>query len=121
MAIHLQYGQKAEKRALRFLKRQGLILLQKNFRCYYGEIDLIMQDNDTIAFVEVRYRSNPHYGNALESITHSKQCHLQQSAQYYLSTTKAYRHASGRFDVIGIDAQNKIDWIKNAFEVEYDI
>lgn len=57
---HLQQGNAAEKIAATFLQQKGLTLVEKNFRCKYGEIDLIMREGKTLVFVEVRLRSNEH-------------------------------------------------------------
>ncbi|OGO90075.1 MAG: YraN family protein [Coxiella sp. RIFCSPHIGHO2_12_FULL_42_15] len=119
MAIHLKHGKRAEHNALRFLKQQGLHLILENYRCRSGEIDLIMQDHQVIVFVEVRLRTNPTYGSAVESISTGKQCRIIHAAQHYLITQgKVYQHHDARFDVLGINAQQQIDWIKNAFEVQ---
>jgi len=66
-------GVKSEKQALYYLTSQGLTLLCQNYYCRFGEIDLIMQDQETIVFIEVRYRKNNDFGGALASITQSKQ------------------------------------------------
>lgn len=62
-------GSIAEQRAVAFLQQQNLVLLEKNYRCRFGEIDLIMQDGDTIIFVEVRMRTSQYFGGASASIT----------------------------------------------------
>ncbi len=107
-------GQLAEDQACLYLQQQGLQLISKNYHCRHGEIDLIMQDGKQLVFVEVRYRANAAFGGALASVDTRKQSKLIATAQYYLQS-KAPR-ASARFDVVGIDAQNRLQWIPNAFE-----
>lgn len=124
-------GQLAEIDALHFLERHGLMLREKNFITYdvngkkNGEIDLIMQDQHELVFVEVKARSNPEYGHVLEMIPKPKQNRIIRTATKYLVQHNLYNTAACRFDVIGInwDKENRkpdeIFWIKNAFEVEY--
>lgn len=119
IAAHLQAGLQAEKAARHFLKQQGLRLITHNYRCKYGEIDLIMKEKDTLVFVEVRFRNDQGHGNSMETIGYSKQNKLIKTALSYLQTQQMLYCKKSRFDVIGIDAQQTIQWIKNAFEVEY--
>lgn len=113
-AKHLEQGQLAEHIAATFLQQQGLILLEKNFRCKYGEIDLIMRDGETLVFVEVRLRSNQNFGGAALSITQSKQQKLSRTAEQYL---QIHGNCDCRFDAIlmqTIDIK-AVEWLKNAF------
>jgi len=117
---HINKGKVAEEIACSHLKQNGLKLIDKNFYSRYGEVDLIMQDQDTLVFIEVRYRKNLDYGGALESVTPAKQKKIQTTALYYMQK-KGSEHNS-RFDVVAltgndINNQNKlsIEWIKNAF------
>ena len=68
MSSHRLQGKKAEDVACSFLQRNGLSLVERNYHCRYGEIDLIMHDDDTLVFVEVRYRNSNKFGDAAESI-----------------------------------------------------
>ncbi len=116
--LAVQLGQQSEQLALHYLKKQGLRLIQRNYRCYHGEIDLIMQQQRTLVFVEVRLRTNKHYGSAIESITRHKIQRLIKTAQHYLICHRKNSMQS-RFDVLGIDRNAKISWIRDAFTVEY--
>lgn len=109
-------GNDAEQRAATFLQQHNLVLLEKNYRCRFGEIDLIMRDDDTVVFIEVRMRTNPHYGGAAASITSTKQHKLVCAAQHYLA--KYEDDFPCRFDAVLISGErrNEIEWIKNAFE-----
>lgn len=119
MAQHLDRGQAAETQALHFLEQRGLKLITRNYRCRLGEIDLILQDRNVVVFVEVRLRRKTSFGGAAESITYSKQCRLIRAAHCYLLTEgKPHQHQSLRFDAVLLDHYHKIDWIKNAFEVQ---
>ncbi|AIY43907.1 putative endonuclease distantly related to archaeal Holliday junction resolvase [Collimonas arenae] len=113
-------GKLAEDKALIYLQRQGLKLVERNFRCKGGEIDLILSEPAThkgaqelLVFVEVRQRSNPRYGGAAASVTAGKQAKLILAAQVFL---QRYQHPPAcRFDVLAMNDQT-IDWIKQAFE-----
>ena len=113
-------GDDAERIAERYLTRQGLALVARNYRCRYGEIDLIMRQAETLVFVEVRLRKaasgNADFGGAIASITASKQAKLIATAQHYLSGMKALPRC--RFDAVllsRLDVKN-IEWLPNAFE-----
>lgn len=113
-------GARAEKSARRFLQQQGLTLLQANFACKSGEIDLIMLDQGTLIFVEVRSRGHSRFGNAASSIDKSKQQKIRKAAAVYLQKYREHSHRICRFDAISIDnhdgtGQNSLKWIKSAF------
>ncbi len=110
-----QEGQAAELDACAYLQNHGLTLIESNFRCPCGEIDLIMRDGDEVVFVEVRLRRQEYLGSAIESVTPSKQRKLIRTATLYLQKKQWLDRVNCRFDVIGIDEQNQFDWIKNAF------
>lgn len=106
-------GDAAEDRALHYLQQHGLTLMQRNFRCRGGEIDLIMQEAAVLVFVEVRKRADTRHGGAAASVTARKQARLIIAAQVFL---QRYRMPPAcRFDVIAIDG-NTIEWLKNAIE-----
>lgn len=111
-------GEQAEDAALDYLLRQGLTLLERNYRCGRGEVDLIMADGRALVFVEVRYRSNPRFGSALESVDARKQAKLIYAAQHYLTSRRLDRPA--RFDVVALAPEGgrvRIQWVKDAFRV----
>ncbi len=109
-------GAQAEKLAADFLQRNGLRLIESNFRCRMGEIDLILKDGPVFVFAEVRLRSNAGYGGAAASITTSKQTRIIRAAQMYLQQNRT--DAPCRFDAVLLDRLDagSIEWIKNAFE-----
>lgn len=110
----ISIGAIAEKQAEQYLIKCQLTLIQRNFRSKMGEIDLIMQDADSLVFVEVRYRKNDHFGGAAASVDTRKQRKLIKTAQYYLAWHPKYAKIACRFDVVCIQGDN-IEWLKNAF------
>ncbi|MBU0620547.1 MAG: YraN family protein [Gammaproteobacteria bacterium] len=107
-------GVEAELLAARYLQQHGLTMVQANFRCRFGEIDLILRDGKTLVFAEVRQRSRSDFGGALASIDHHKQQRIILAAQFYLSSLQQV--PTCRFDALLLDASGNIEWIKNAFE-----
>ncbi len=109
-------GTESEQLACDYLQTAGLQLLQPNFFSRYGEVDLIMQENDTTVFVEVRYRKNRNFGGAAASVTYAKQQRIIKTALYY-QQQNGLQNAM-RFDVIAIEGDDptQIEWIKNAFQ-----
>ena len=108
-------GVKAEKKALSYLQDNGLVLIHQNYYCRFGEIDLIMSDQECLVFIEVRYRKDGHFGGALASINQSKQRKIIKTATHYLAqlTTEPYC----RFDAIAFDESNAPPlWVKDAFQ-----
>lgn len=108
-------GVLAEQLAAQYLQDRGLILLQTNYRCRFGEIDLVLQDSDTIVFVEVRLRSNNAFGGAAASIDARKQAKLLRTAQHYLATLP--RIPPCRFDAVLMQSADSdaIVWVRSAF------
>ncbi len=120
-ARHLIRGESAEQHACEFLKARKLRLIEKNFRCKFGEIDIIMLDKQSLVFVEVRYRKNSAFGSGAETVTLQKQKKLVKTAQYYLQRHPETAQYACRFDVISMSAadysnKTEIDWIKDAFQ-----
>lgn len=111
---HLKDGAQAEQIAATFLLQKGLKLVEKNFRCPHGEIDLIMQDGKVLVFIEVRLRNKANFGGAAASITPAKQQKLTRTAQRYL---QIHGESPCRFDVILMHSIeiNAVEWIQNAF------
>mgnify|MGYP001194408915 FL=1 len=110
----MRRGEAAERAAEAYLAARGLILLARNYRSPHGEIDLIMQDGQTVVFVEVRQRRNPRYGSGADSVDARKQRRLQLTAEHYLQ--RLGNLPACRFDVVSLDGAGGIDWIAGAFE-----
>ena len=107
-------GQAAEDIAAAWLQHRGLRLLQRNFRCRAGEIDLILRDGASLVFAEVRYRSNTGFGGAAASITAKKRQRIVTAARYYLMDKP---EQPCRFDVVLLDrlAPDAVEWLRDAF------
>jgi len=115
-----QIGNYYEDLALSHLKKAGLTLLARNYTCRYGELDLIMSENATIVFVEVRYRRNPNFGDGVDSITTSKRAKLIRTATSFLQANPSLAQRACRFDVValaGMADKPSLDWLRNAFEI----
>lgn len=106
-------GQAGEDAALAYLLLRDMTLIERNFSCKGGEIDLIMQEPASLVFVEVRKRANMRHGGAAASIGPAKKARLIHAAQVFLQRYK--NPPPCRFDVVAIDDE-VIDWIKNAIE-----
>lgn len=108
-------GDDKERLAEAHLVAHGFTLIERNFLCKGGEIDLIMKDQEYLVFIEVRYRASNEFGGALGSITAGKQRKLRRAAEFYLLQQFGNTPPPCRFDVIAIEGQNELEWIKNAF------
>lgn len=113
-------GSIGEKAAIEYLEGRGYTIVEKNFRCKLGEIDIIAADNDVIAFIEVKTRSSDIFGTPGEAVNFYKQRKIVQTALAFIKQKKLYDWMS-RFDVVEViadDYDNIIDinLIKNAFE-----
>lgn len=109
-------GGEKERLACDYLLGEGLRLLERNYRCRRGEIDLVMRDAGTLVFVEVRFRASTRFGTPAETVDIHKQRRLAATAAHYLQRQPTTLPC--RFDVIAVSGANKIDWIRNAFNVE---
>ena len=108
-------GDHFEGAARSFLEQQGLRLIQANFLCRLGELDLVMRDRDTVVFVEVRYRRSSAFGGAVGSITLAKQRRLVRAAQVWLRCHPADARRPCRFDVLAFEGES-VEWIRSAFD-----
>ncbi len=118
MVVHKKrVGHLAEQRACEFLQARGLKLVVQNFRTAYGEIDLIMRDEDEIVFVEVRSRANDDYGTAIESINRNKQQKILKTSLFFLQQRNWLNKVNCRFDVIGV-SHDEVEWIQDAFTAD---
>lgn len=107
-------GEAAESLAADFLRAQGLAISRRNYRCRFGEIDLIAREGTTLVFVEVRQRRSESYGGAAASITAGKRARLLAAARYYLAGRRSLPPC--RFDAVLIRGDPpQIEWIRNAF------
>ena len=110
-------GSIAEDIACDYLKKQELTLIEKNYLCKQGEIDLIMQDQHCLVFVEVRYRKTVDFGTPLETINKHKLKRIQTAINHYIMKNNL-GYIPCRVDVIGLHGklmQPNINWVKNIF------
>lgn len=103
-------GDAGEQQALLHLQEAGLKLVRRSYLCKGGEIDLIMQDRNSLVFVEVRTRASMQFGGALASVTPAKQRRMVHAAQVYLKSLKT--EPACRFDLVAIE-NGKINWLQN--------
>lgn len=110
-----------ENIACEYLKKNNLILLEKNFQTKAGEIDLIMQDSKSLVFVEVKYRHLKYFGSSEDAVNLAKQKKLITTAKLYLQKKNLFDKIPCRFDVVAISGEKdpdnpEIQWIQDAFE-----
>ncbi|WP_028534600.1 YraN family protein [Paludibacterium yongneupense] len=104
-------GRAAEDRALVFLQQHGLRLVERNWCCRGGEIDLVMRDGAVWVLVEVRHRSASRFGGALASITPAKCRRLRLAANAYCQARGVTDNC--RFDAVVSDGESGPVWLKN--------
>ncbi|MEW6182579.1 MAG: YraN family protein [Bacillota bacterium] len=96
-----QLGEFAEKLAADLLRRKGYRIVVQNYRCRYGEIDIIALDGQTLVFIEVRAKGSTGFGKPQESIGYQKRKKLREVARYYL-TSEVQKGSSCRFDAVAV-------------------
>jgi putative endonuclease len=112
-------GREGERIAELFLKKKGYRLVERNYRCAAGELDLIVLDRRVIVFVEVKTRTGSGYGTPMEAVEFRKQHKMIRTAQFFLNAKKLSQREA-RFDVVGISwagAKPLVEHIENAFEL----
>lgn len=124
---HLRRGDDAERQACDHLLRQGLRLLERNYRSPHGEIDLIMRHGSTLVFVEVRYRKSIRFGSPEETVDARKQKKIRATAEHYLQRHKPAGGVACRFDVVAVTPAPTtgpdnpdnylLNWLPDAFGV----
>ncbi len=116
-----ELGSKGEDIAVRFLKKKGYRIIKRNYRCKYGEIDIIAERDNITAFIEVRTIQAENFGIPQDFITNIKIDHISKSALNYIKKENLFDH-SCRFDLMTINfsdtlSEPKIEYIENAFEL----
>ena len=109
-----QVGTQYESMAVQYLTEAGYHILERNFRCRTGEIDIIAKDGAYLVFVEVKYRASAACGSALEAVDYRKQQSIRRVAQYYMVSHGYGTQTNCRFDVVAIQG-TEITLIQNAF------
>ena len=116
----LPTGRRGESLAAEYLIRLRYVIVERNYRKPYGEVDIIARDGATVVFVEVKTRQSTTFGSALEAVDGRKQRQLSRIAQEYL-LSHCLPDVPARFDVIAIrlgpdNRATVVDHIKNAFD-----
>lgn len=115
----LLLGKEGERLAERYLHKKGYRLVERNYRCKAGELDLIVLDRGVIVFVEVKTRTGAAFGSPLEAVEIRKQRKMIQAAQFFLAE-KGLQQRDARFDVVGVSWPGPVpvlEHIENAFEL----
>lgn len=110
-------GAAEEQLALDYLLKQGLKLVARNFRARGGELDLVLRNAQTLVIAEVRKRSHRGFGSGADSVDARKQQRIILAARQFLMQHSEFSSLPVRFDVVGLDEQNRIDWIPDAFDL----
>ncbi|WP_434776934.1 YraN family protein [Neisseria sp. Ec49-e6-T10] len=111
MKLNHPTGQQTEDAALAYLKKKGLQLIERNWHCAFGEIDLVMRQGDIYVFVEVKYRKNNQFGGSMYSISDAKCAKLTKTIELYLQTKRI--QAPCRVDAWLLQGQNEPVWLQN--------
>lgn len=117
--MSVRAGREAERSAERFLNRQGLATVVRNYACRWGELDLVMRDADILSVVEVRSRAAGARCSAEESVSAAKRQRILLATRHFLARHPRWANAHVRFDLVAISkgaGDNELRWIKNAFE-----
>ena len=110
-----QIGTEHEVQVAGYLKQNGWQILTQNFRCRFGEIDLIAKEGETICFLEVKYRHAGQYGDPAEAVDHKKKQRISNAASYYLYSNRIPADTPCRFDIAAVTPSG-IRLIRNAFD-----
>lgn len=110
----MRAGDEAEHVAAVYLQRKGLALIETQYRCRWGEIDLILKDRDTLVFAEVKLRRSKSFGGTAYSVDRRKQARIVAAARHYLANK---REMPCRFDVVLLEGLEppRLEWIRDAF------
>ena len=112
-------GRNGETAAAAFLEQRGVRILLRNYRCPFGEIDLIGKEKDTILIIEVKMRSDREQGYACEAVDMRKQYKICRIYDYFRMRYRLDEYVPVRFDVVEVDGRYDCRWIRNAFPYQY--
>jgi putative endonuclease len=113
-------GAEGERWAEQYLRRRRYVILQRNYRCRAGEVDLVALDGRTVVFVEVKTRTQEGFGSPLDAVDLRKQRQIRRAAQYYLSAHRLHDR-DARFDVVGVWRERDVircELVQNAFALD---
>lgn len=112
----IERGREGEQIAADYLIKENCRILEKNFRCRFGEIDIIAKEGQTLVVVEVKYRQDKHKGSPAEAVDWRKQRKICRTFDYYRMLHRLDEYTPVRFDVMEVYPPRNCHWIKNAFE-----
>jgi putative endonuclease len=121
MAAHLQAGRRAEYLGRTFLEKHGLRVLAANYRCRFGELDLVMTQGEELVIVEIRYRRRTGFIGPVDSISPAKRRRIARAAAHFLQRNRRFGNRAVRFDVLALSGgfpDPRVNWIKAAFTTE---
>lgn len=110
-----QLGKEYEEKACTLLKSKGYLILQNNYVCRFGEIDIIAIKEKYICFIEVKYRKNDNCGYPEEAVNISKRKKICKTSQFYMFSHKQYMNYQMRFDVVSVMG-DEVRIYENAFD-----
>ena len=115
--INQEIGKFGEDIATKYLQKKGYTIIERNFSCKQGEIDIIAKDFSELVFIEVKTRTSKEYGNPAEAVNEIKKKHIETAAEYYLYKTKQ-QNKFIRFDVIEVLMKNGYYTIKHIEQIK---
>ena len=111
-----------ESQAREYLERRGLKLVTENYQCRFGEIDLVMLEQEALCFIEVKYRKSLSFGGAISAIPPQKQRKIVKTALFFMAGNSKMARRAIRFDALiiqqGPAQESSVNWIQNAFYAE---
>jgi len=119
--MRISTGKKGEELAAAYLAKAGYRIIERNYRCLFGEIDIVAEEGETLVFVEVKSRRSAAYGDPQLAVGPQKQKKMSRISLHYLSEHHL-RHRPARFDVVAVKllpSGYRIELIRNAFELAY--
>ncbi|ADG82872.1 hypothetical protein Tfer_1670 [Thermincola ferriacetica] len=102
----LELGRKGEELAAEYLQRKGFRIIKQNYRCFFGEIDIVAVDKEYLVFVEVRTKSSAKFGTHAESITSRKIQKIRRVAECFLTCFPEQVNRKMRFDFVGVNLKS---------------
>ena len=115
----IQTGKRGEDIAVAYLKNRGYRIIERNYKCLFGEIDIVAKDGDTVVFVEVKSRKSEKFGDPQSAVGREKQKKISRISLTYLEEKNLYP-CNARFDVVAIKmlpAGSIVELIQNAFDL----
>lgn len=113
----VEIGKNYEERAAVFLEKQGFRILDRNFRCRQGEVDIVGIHENCLVFVEVKYRKNSRAGMPEEAVGAEKQSKICRTSDYFRMGHSQYGNLQVRYDVVAV-LSDEIRWYRNAFSYQ---